>query len=156
MKAKSVFRTMLLITILVLFSLAFVSVPAGIRADVPTEIGVEQAAMLAVAASALVFLGNLYLKSQGKKLPREALTAIVYAVSVVLAYLWSSPSLPTIPIGSNPAALSSAYIAFGQALLTQGALVLGFATLIYNWLLKRIDEKYFSDQISKQIENLGQ
>jgi pilus assembly protein Flp/PilA len=140
MKIKPV---LLIVSVLVLASLAFAPLP-GIRADVPAEIGIEQAALLGVVASVIVFVGNLYAKYKGAKLPREILTALVYGVSVVAAWIWSAPALPNLPTGTDPATLGSAYIAFALALLEQGALVLGFATLVYNWLLKSIDEKYFS------------
>lgn len=140
MKIKPVY---LFVAILVLASLAFAPTP-GIRADVPVEIGIEQAALLGLIASVIVFLGNLYAKAKGKKLSREVLTVLVYSVSVAVAWIWSALTLPAIPTGSDPASLGSAYIAFAIALLTQGAKVLGFATLIYNWLLKTVDEKYIS------------
>lgn len=140
MKFKPVF---LLISLLVLASLAFAPLP-GVRGDVPAEIGIEQAVILGVIASGIVFALNAYVKYTGKKLRREILTVIVYAVSVGIAWIWSAPLLPNLPAGTEPATLGSAYIAFGLALLEQGALVLGFATLVYNWVLKRVDEKYFS------------
>lgn len=143
MKIKPVF---LIVSILVLASLAFAPFPS-IRAGAPAEIGIEQAAILGVVASAIVFGLNTYARYTGKKLNREILTVIVYAVSVVAAWIWSAPALPTLPTGSDPASLGSAYIAFALLLLEQGALVLGFATLVYNWLLKSIDEKYFSKPV---------
>ena len=139
MKIKPV---LFIVAVLVLASLAFAPLP-GIRADVPAEIGIEQSVILGVIASAIVFVGNLYAKYKDAKLPREILTVIVYAVSVVVAWIWSAPALPTLPTGADPATLGSAYIAFVLELLEQGALVLGFATLVYNWVLKRVDEKYF-------------
>lgn len=140
MKFKHV---LLLVSLLVLASLAFAPLP-GVQAGVPAEIGIEQAAILGVIASGIVFALNAYAKYSGKMLRREILTVIVYAVSVVAAWIWSAPALPTLPTGADPSTLGSAYISFGLALLEQGALVLGFATLVYNWVLKRVDEKYFS------------
>lgn len=139
MKIKSV---LLIVSVLILASLAFAPLP-GIRADAPAEIGIEQAAILGVIASGIVFALNAYAKYAGKMLRREILAVIVYVVSVVAAWIWSAPALPTLPTGADPASLGSAYIAFGLTLLEQGALVLGFATLVYNWVLKRVDEKYF-------------
>lgn len=141
---------LILLALMSLASLAFAPLP-GARVDVPSEISIEQAAIMGVVASALVFAFNLYAKYQNKKLPREFLTVLVYAISVVLAWIWSAPALPNLPIGAGPSELAQAYVTFALALLNQGALVLGFATLIYNWLLKKVDEKYFGP-VTETIE----
>jgi pilus assembly protein Flp/PilA len=139
---KSAVR-LLIITILLFASMAFVALPSA-RADTPpVEISGEQAIMLGIVASALVFGLNFYFKSQGKQLSRNVLTIIVYGVSVALAIMWTAPALPVIPTGSDISVVSQAYLNFAILLLTQGAGILGFATLLYNWLLKKIDEKYF-------------
>jgi hypothetical protein len=140
MKLRSFLPALLLAAVLVM---AFAPLP-GAHADVPAEINPEQALILGLVASGVVFVLNLYFKAQNKKLPREVLTVLVYAISVGLAWIWSAPSLPTLPTGTDPAEISQAYVAFAITLLNQGALVLGFATMLYNWLLKRIDEKYIS------------
>lgn len=148
---KRAFRIVLLfVALMSLASLAFAPLP-GVRGDVPGEIGIDQAAIMGVVASVVVFIFNLYAKYQNKKVPREVLTVLVYAISVALAWLWSAPALPSLPTGSGPSELGQAYVTFALALLNQGALVLGFATLIYNWLLKKVDEKYFGP-VTETIE----
>jgi pilus assembly protein Flp/PilA len=125
----------------------------------PAEIGAEQAVLLGLIASGLVFALNIFAKSNNKKISRNWLTVIVYGLSVVFAFMWSSPALPAFPSGSDPSTVSQAYAAFAMELLKQGSIILGFSTLIYNWLLKRIDEniKYPPETIGPDMgANAGQ
>jgi uncharacterized membrane-anchored protein len=139
MKFMKMFCGLLIVSVLALILVASTFMPTA-RADPAPGISAEQGVLLSVVASGLVFALNFIAKSNGKKISREWLTLFVFGLSVVVAFLWSAPALPSLPSGTDPAQVSQAYMDFANALITQGSIILGFATLIYNWLLKRIDE----------------
>jgi pilus assembly protein Flp/PilA len=130
--------------------MATAATPIPVETSPGNELSAEYAVLLSVVASILVFCINQFSKARGKKISRGWLTILVYGLSVLLAYLWSAPSWPVLPSGSDPAIVSQAYLNFVSALLQQGAVILGFATLIYNWLLKRVDES-----LAQRTETIG-
>ena len=94
--------------------------------------------VIATVASALVWL----LKLTKTNLAPGWLTALVYLVSLGLALLFAPLVLPAFPTWVDLATFVPALIAwFGELLVPLSAFV-GFATLIYNALLKAVLEKY--------------
>jgi len=102
----------------------------------------EQVTLLGVGASVTVSVVKLLYAQLGSSfLGRKTLTLLLFAVSLVLAYFWASPSLPVFPpILEDPVLMTSAVLAFlGQGLSVVGA-ICGFAFLIYNLLLEKVLE----------------
>jgi hypothetical protein len=94
--------------------------------------------VIATAASIIVWL----LKLTKSNLSAGWLTIAVYAVSFGLAFLFTPVVLPPLPPFVDTATFVPALLAwFGDLLPVLSAFV-GFATLIYNVLLKAVLEKY--------------
>lgn len=99
----------------------------------------EQLMILGFAASAITWLIKAWQEKSGKPISREILTGILFALSVVFALLFAFPALPSLPpAGTDPSQMSQAILEFISALIAAAGGVVGFATLIYNFLLKRI------------------
>jgi hypothetical protein len=70
------------------------------------------------------------------------LTALVYAVALVLAFFFAPLALPAFPVFVDLASFVPALIAWVGALLIPLSAFVGFATLVYNALLKAVLDKY--------------
>ena len=72
---------------------------------------------------------------------RKGLTIALFAVSVALAYVWASPSLPAFPaMDADPAVFGGAVVGWIGNIISVASVILGFATLIYNLLLAKVFE----------------
>jgi len=106
------------------------------------ELTFEQVTLLGVGASAILsVLKLLYAQFGGSFLGRKTLTLILFAVSLVLAYIWATPALPVFPtLLEDPVLMTAAVLAFlGQGLSVITA-ICGFAFIIYNLLLEKVLE----------------
>lgn len=98
--------------------------------------------VLGLVVTAIVFGVNMYMQKRGRKVHRAILTAIVFAISVVLAYIWNSPEFPPLPAnGGDPAAYASALAAFAGQLIASATAILGAATVIYNTILQKVFDR---------------
>ena len=103
-----------------------------------TEISPELMFVIGLVASVIVWLVKLASK-RGKAIPSGWLTAGVYVVSAILAFLFSPVSLPQFPAWSGDLSkfVSELVVWVGELLVPLSAFV-GFATLVYNALLKKV------------------
>lgn len=103
--------------------------------DMLTEV---QLFVIATVASAMVWT----LKLTKFQLSPGWLTALVYVVSGALAFLFAPVTLPPLPPFVDLASfVPGLFTWFGDLLPILSAFV-GFATLVYNVLLKAVLEKY--------------
>lgn len=93
---------------------------------------------IGTVASALVWL----LKISEAKIPAGWLTAFVYAVSAVLAFFFAPLAMPAFPPFGELAIFIPALLQWVSDLLVPLSAFVGFATLIYNALLRQVLEKY--------------
>lgn len=94
---------------------------------------------IGLVASIVVFICNEILKRTGKPLGRAWLTAILYVVAMIITLFIHPLAVPVPPILiGDPAQDSSAMLFYAMALLMLLSTEVGFATLIYNVLLKRV------------------
>jgi len=104
--------------------------------------------VLAFIAPIIIYVVNMLLKAK-VKLNRGWLTAGVYVVSGILAYVWNAPLFPPFPAWAGELGLfvPELFSWFTALLIALGPIV-ALATLIYNVLLKKVldgvVEKYFS------------
>ena len=103
--------------------------------------------VIGLAASVLVWIVKA-VQSRGAKLSSGLLTGIVYAIAFGLALAFAPLTLPLLPQYSDPAQFVQAVIDYIGAAAVPVSAFVGFATLLYNSLLKRvldgIGEKIFS------------
>ncbi len=97
-----------------------------------------QLIVIGIVASAIVWT----LKLTQAKLSAGWLSALVYVVAAALAYIFVPVALPAFPPFTDLATFIPAVIAWVGALLIPLSAFAGFATLVYNVLLKTILEKY--------------
>lgn len=77
------------------------------------------------------------------------LTTGVYVVSFGLAYAFAPLALPPIPPFVDLASFIPAFMAWFGALMVPLSALVGFATLVYNALLKAILDSYLKPLLSK-------
>ena len=94
--------------------------------------------VIATVASAIVWT----LKLTKRRPSAGVLTALVYVVSGALAVLFAPLTLPPLPPFVDLAAFVPALLEWLGDLLVPLSAFAGFATLIYNVLLKAVLEKY--------------
>ena len=70
------------------------------------------------------------------------LTVLVYAVSLALAFAFAAPALPALPVYVDLISYVPLLLAWIGDLLVPLSAFTGFATLIYNVLLKQVLDKY--------------
>lgn len=101
----------------------------------------SQLYVLAFVAPIIVYVVNALLKAK-IKLSRGWLTAGVYVISGLLAYVWSAPLFPAFPSwGGELGVFVPALFAWITDLLTAVGPIVALATLIYNALLKQVLDK---------------
>lgn len=117
-----------------------------------SELTAAQIMIIGLVATLIVSAVNLYAKYRGKQLGRRWLTVGLFVISVILGFFWARPLLPIFPafpaLGDDPALASALVMVFlGQMVVWLGELIaaasslMGFATLIYNTLLKQVVDK---------------
>lgn len=106
------------------------------------ELNALQVFMLGLAVMVITALVNWLAEKRGVHIGREWLTAILFALSLGFAAIWQPVALPAFPAyGGDPAVFSKALIEYAGALAAVAATLTGFATVIYNWIGKRVYEK---------------
>lgn len=102
----------------------------------------NQAAVITALAIVIVWALNTFFLRWGVKLGRQYVTAILYAVSLVLVVIVNPvviPDWPTIP--PDPALAVSAFAAWAQLLVVALLPYTAGAMTIYNLLLKAVLER---------------
>lgn len=77
------------------------------------------------------------------------LTVLVYIISFGLAALFARPAFPTFPTCTEPAVCSQAFLDYAYAWLAILSSLVGFATLLYNALLKSVLDKWVQPLFKK-------
>jgi hypothetical protein len=101
--------------------------------------------VIATVASGIVWL----LKMSNQKIPAGWLTGGVYAVSLGLAYFFAPLALPTFPGFSDAVTFVQALVTWIGAALVPLSSFVGFATLVYNVLLKNVLDRYVKPLFKK-------
>jgi hypothetical protein len=102
------------------------------------ELSAELLFVLGLASSVIVWVLKVAFTDKGKEIPPAVLTTGVYVVSFVLALLFSPVSLPPFPAFSDLPSLVGALVEYLGLILPILAAAVGFATIVYQALLKRI------------------
>lgn len=95
------------------------------------ELTAIQIMFIGLLATALSQIIKLISAKLGRPIGRKVITIVLAFVSLVVAWLWSNP---TLIFPSDPMALIN-------YLITLAASVVGFAVMIYNLLLSDVAEK---------------
>lgn len=94
--------------------------------------------VIGLLAPIIIWGVKTWQERSGKPVPSGVLTAGVYVVSFGLGLLFGAPILPAFGPFSDPVSFVGACLQWlGDFLIAVGPLV-GFATLVYNALLKRV------------------
>ncbi len=93
---------------------------------------------IAVVATVLVYILNLWSKKASKPIHRGWLTAAVYLISGLLAFAFNAPAFPPFPVITDAAQAAPAILQWASDLLVLIGPIVAFATLIYNALLSRV------------------
>ena len=101
------------------------------------ELTEVQLFVIGTAATVLIWLVK-FVRGQGIDIPAGWLTAFVYVASGVLAWLFAPLALPMLPPYVDLASFVPALIAWVGDLLVPLSAFVGFATLVYNVLLKQV------------------
>ena len=94
--------------------------------------------VIATVASGIVWL----LKMSKQNIPAGWLTTSVYVVSLALAFFFAPLALPPFPSFGDAVTFAQALVAWIGAALVPLSSFVGFATLVYNVLLKNVLETY--------------
>lgn len=112
----------------------------------------EKTMLIGLVATVLIqVLRFILAQKKGIQLGRKPVTVGLFVVAMILAFLWSVPSLPAFPpfpvAVDDPSAFAGLLMLFlGQLIVFLGQLlavaasIVGFATGIYNLLLQRVFE----------------
>ncbi len=101
--------------------------------------------VIATVASALVWV----LKTYKGTIPAGWLTTGVYVVSLGLAFFFAPLALPPFPSYGDAVTFVQALFAWIGAALPVLSAFVGFATLVYNVLLKTILDRYLKPMLKK-------
>lgn len=102
--------------------------------------------VIAAVASIVVYLFKI-----AKVTQKPAwLTVLLYGVSLVLAVAFARPALPPFPPLSDAVTFVPALLAWLGALLIPISALVGFATLIYNTLLKIVLDKWVTPVLTRK------
>jgi hypothetical protein len=106
------------------------------------ELTFLQLAVLGAVATVFTAILNWLVEKGNFHLGRGWVTAILFVIACFLSYFWQPVALPPFPIyGGDPALYTSALLTFAGTLISSASVVVGFATVIYNWLVKKIYDK---------------
>jgi hypothetical protein len=101
----------------------------------------EQVIIIGFIAAGLGQLLKVWIAMLGIKIDRKWLTVALFAVSILIAYLWAAPILPVFPVmDADPAVIGGAIAGWIGSLISVASVIIGFATLIYNLLLQKVFE----------------
>jgi uncharacterized membrane protein YedE/YeeE len=137
----------------IVLALAFLSlavVPALAQSTTPPEgaplptqaLGADQIIIIGILASVLAQLFKLAaVKIKNVVLGRKIITIIMFCLSLVMAYVWAKPALPTWPAPvEDPGVYAGLVIDFVAKLVAVGGALIGFGMAVYNLLLQKFFE----------------
>lgn len=101
---------------------------------------------IGLVASVIVWLLKAFKVTSGA----GVLTAGVYVVALVLAFVFAPVALPVAPVCSELVTCVPAGLNWAAALLAALSPFVGFATLVYNVLLKQVLDKYAAPLLPKR------
>ena len=101
------------------------------------ELTEVQMFVIGAVASVIVWIVKFARENWGG-IPAGWLTAAVYVVSAVLAWFFAPLALPSFPPFIDLASFVPAFLDWIGALLVPLSAFVGFATLVYNVLLKQV------------------
>jgi hypothetical protein len=102
------------------------------------EMSPELMFVIGLVASVIVWVVR-FVSKRGGSIPSGWLTAGVYVVAGLLAWVFSPVILPPFPTwGGDLAGFVPALVAWASELLVPLSACVGFATLVYNAMLKRV------------------
>ena len=101
------------------------------------ELTEVQLFLIGAVASVIVWLVK-FIRSRWGSIPAGWLTGAVYLVSAVLAWIFAPLALPALPPFVDLASFVPAFLQWFAELLVPLSAFVGFATLVYNILLKQV------------------
>jgi uncharacterized membrane protein len=106
------------------------------------ELTFVQLAILGLVATVIVGILNLLAEKGGIHLARGWVTAILFVIAMILSFFWQPVALPAFPVwAGDPAVFALALLTFTGTLASAAGVVVGFATVIYNWLVKKVYDR---------------
>jgi hypothetical protein len=105
------------------------------------EITATQVILLGLVATFLAQAIKLIYAWVKKPIDRKVVTVFLFAVSVILAYIFARPALPTWPValpGADPGAYALLIVGFMGQLLAVVSAIMGFAFVVYNLLMEKV------------------
>lgn len=114
------------------------------------EVTAMQVTIIGFIAGLIVQGIRLWKATTGGGFSDLTLTIMLFLVSLVLAWFWTVPVIPVIPVGGDIVGW------LGTVIATVSALV-GFATLVYNILLKAVlDDSIAMVMAKAQMKKIGE
>jgi hypothetical protein len=99
----------------------------------------DQIIILGIASSVIAQVIKWISDWQGKDLDRKWATAILFVVSLGLAFVWTSWAIPALPVFvGDPMTDTASVLAWAGSLLAMLSPIVGFAMAIYNLLLEKV------------------
>lgn len=133
--------------LLVVIALAVFAVPALAQGNEPVPTALTEIQMFVIATVASAFVWTLRLAKV--ELSAGWLTTAVYVISIALAYLFIPLIIPAFPPFGDAVSFVQAFVTWVGAVLLVFSPFAGFATLIYNTLLKMVLERYVRPLFAK-------
>lgn len=111
----------------------------------------EQLVVLGLVASIVVWVLKIIFTDKGDRVPSWILTSGLYVVAFVLALVFNPVVLPPFPPFSDAPSFVSALLGYLNLLLPILAAAAGFATLIYQVILKRVLDG-IGEEVKKEVD----
>jgi hypothetical protein len=103
------------------------------------QVTAEQIAILGFMALLIVQGIKLWVATTGKEVSTPVLTWGLFGLSLVLAFFWAAPNMPALPVlTGDPGGIVGALLGYAATLVGVASAIAGFATLVYNVLLKAV------------------
>lgn len=98
-----------------------------------------QIALIGVVVTGVLFALKMWRAAGGQEISTAALKWILFVLSIAMAVFFVLPVFPSFPVlTGDPAEVTSAVVVWVGALVSMGATILGFATLVYAVLTKGV------------------
>lgn len=106
------------------------------------ELTFVQLVVLGAIATVITAILNWLAEVKGFHLGRGWVTGILFVIACFLSYFWQPVALPLFPVyAGDPAVFAAALLTLTGTLVSSAGIVVGFATVIYNWLAKKVYDK---------------
>jgi uncharacterized membrane protein len=106
------------------------------------ELTFVQLAILGLVATVVTGILNWLAEKRGYHLARGWVTLILFVIAMILSFFWQPVALPVFPAyAGDPAIFTIALLTWVGTLSSAAGVVVGFATVIYNWLVRKIYDK---------------